>query len=944
MAEEATQLPSIDFDGLSRFASQRRWREDSRSRDSRELNLQKFPFSSSSDPLERLKVQGIRIGSAETTPVVSAEASVEERKSRLKRGSEIYRLRREQEEAYRYKAASLRDLEVQGALVAEEHQIYEIIQRVAGRIAQAQKRTASQEQLANLFAADQFDYYMTKREEINASSIKLGRCVFLESGLLVLLHQYLQEVKGYGLSEDHLAFILTHEISHSDPQSARKYLKEEYCDVQGLILGAQAGYNPLAALDVEDFFIWLEEEIKPYKEARLQEEKERTDEKDKIKIPPIKIGTHPNPQNRRLVLINVLKDPERFLPNQDKKFTPVDVGIVEDLASQMREWQGVCQARLLPQSWEEVTARIREVKTLGELLDVLMGSQLLKRAEYARAVADDQVFADKMTLIQAVALEARKHIEGNVVFSWRSSDARDRELEEDLQSIILARGFEGYSRADIVIGGLASNISFPSITPLDSAKPIKDEIKGELADLRPVVLVSAGIVSISSAERQAKEAAAEQKGIELTEKLSKLYQYITRDDIKIDIARLLAGDFTQDLTLQAMLEDLGITDFHHYLAFLADNFRDLQPNSRIAPLMGERLQALYPNGDILSCPVSQLNREQIRTLLEETKYARLASAAERGMKQLWGTSNPYAQEELFYLDNELQKEVDDKLRELAEGMSTVSQEQQLIFELLRQCIFGIDPEGKKFDLEKQIAFSTVTQGGMARAHRQILETYQTAGIPKSLADLRVAPAKGGSFLSSFVCSEGGDYRTDTPRNIRTGWLPADSTGRRLGINFDFVRLFYGLGDFQQQEGPTWSRAAEYIPRLRPLDIAGLRKYTAAKAGIVPVYGDSTIKFAREEELKAGISSELPQAEFKFLQEVAEVTNYQSTELGALMACRSAGVEERGEYFIQGLEAGKFDLETISKLIEERIYFYESGVITAQEIEELRDLYQLGCIY
>jgi len=131
----------------------------------------------------------------------------------------------------------LRSLEVQEALVDPSHPFYAVLERVGENISQAERKIIERNGLSRTTLTEEYDFHLTRRENINAFTYPKVKSVYFESGLLVLMDHFLKNVKGYGLAEDHLALVLAHEISHSDAEAETGYLNEEYCDIQGMILG-----------------------------------------------------------------------------------------------------------------------------------------------------------------------------------------------------------------------------------------------------------------------------------------------------------------------------------------------------------------------------------------------------------------------------------------------------------------------------------------------------------------------------------------------------------------------------------------------------------------------------------------------------------------------------------------------------------------------------------
>lgn len=257
---QQNDLPPIDWQRLDRLASRLRWHEKKRS------DIQISPTQ------------------IEWTPssLTSREAYQEAR-----RQADCYYERQMMENGRRLGTIAVCDLESQKALLSPEHEMYKVMERVRKRLGQAEKRLRERGDLIREEGAEQYQVYVTLRDKINAWTFQHGRMVVIEAGLISMLDKYLREVKHLsGISEDHIAGLLAHELSHTDKEARQRYMNEEYCDTQGVILSAEAGYNPRAMIDIEDFLIYLE------KGEKLRGDVEK-DEKKHAFFP-----THPPSQNR----------------------------------------------------------------------------------------------------------------------------------------------------------------------------------------------------------------------------------------------------------------------------------------------------------------------------------------------------------------------------------------------------------------------------------------------------------------------------------------------------------------------------------------------------------------------------------------------------------------------------------------------------------------------
>lgn len=904
------KLKPIDYKGAGRLGGRLQWKEDPRAKTERK----DYPFSKDPDPGARIEAQGITLVSK-----VESEADDEQSRSQ----NEMYLKfdqaksknaeRQAEKRSIRATDINLRDLEVQGALLGSEHKIFSILERVGAKITEAEKRLSTTGGLSRTTTTEKYSFYVSKRENINAYTYPLTKTVFFESGVLTLLDDYLKNSKGYGLAEDHIALLLAHEVSHSDPEAETGYLNEEYCDVQGMILGAESGYNPAAAVDVEDFLIWLDEGSKKYKDG----EGEKEEEKQNAYIP-----SHPSPQNRRSVLINVLKDNTRVLPNQTKQYSFVEGGVIDDIGGQMSEWQTTSEQRVLPVSRDETKKQIEESGNLSELLDSLMGYHLQEKAEFTREIVNDKKFVDKVTLYQAVAAEIRAKFGDRAYFKIHGKDG----ILGDITRLTFGDRWggesEAYETSDVVIGGLSKQLEGTSDQVAVSTK-IKEAIAECLNDLSQV---SAEVHVRSEAEWDAteeekdlKERKAKMDGYFMTRKVERLFEYVVKRDGELDVARLLSGDFTEDETLSTLLNNLEINNFDNYLSRIRINFQNLDPNDRVKAIMSERTANLFIDSTVLAEHRDRVNREQVSVLLEQTLPYRMARFAERAVAE--DQTDRYPQR--IQMTDELKEIVKDKLRNYSREFSDTPQEQEMFYQMM-SIITG---DKLSTDIEEQIASSTILSG--ESYSKKIEERFKAPGLAEVIKRLRISPVMGGDFLKSYMKSV--DRYDD-----RTGCGRLESSAKYLGRRFDFIRIYYGECEFEESRSTDYSRGKTSF-RIKNNDALGNLELVARRKNEIPVFGNNIEEFSIEESFDI-VGKEIGEGEkgFEMLKQAAKASEYEKRYLDELVSFQGVTVEEKTKYLMSSLENGEFTLERLCDVLE-----MEKRSVRSESIDKEKEKYKVA---
>jgi len=173
-----------------------------------------------------------------------------------------------------------------------------------------------------------YQLIISDSNDVNASYVVDSDYVFVSKGLLDELDRYLKQEGKAGVSRDHIAFILAHELQHSvqrfdsfgqswSEKTGDSRKKEYDADTESIFLSDLVGYNPNAALDVMEFFIYAENN------ATLKERMGRV------------FGTHPQSVDRRNRLESIIQDKNVLFLNTGKKFQTIPLTYEDHLISRL---------------------------------------------------------------------------------------------------------------------------------------------------------------------------------------------------------------------------------------------------------------------------------------------------------------------------------------------------------------------------------------------------------------------------------------------------------------------------------------------------------------------------------------------------------------------------------------------------------------------------------
>lgn len=860
----------------------------------------------------RLRAQGINI--SESPPKRRVSSKDEESKSfeeRLEQGKREHAERESMQSGTKFAEIHRRDIDAEGAMVDPSSSFYQVAQGVVDKISAVVMQDSGGRD------TEPFNLTVTRTDAVNAYTVRNGRSVFFESGIIVLFNRYLQEQKGYGISEDHLAAIHGHEIAHSHKEAQTRFLSEEYCDTYGLQIAARAGYNPSASIDLMEFLIWLEES-----------EKQRGKEEGGDQQGPNIRLSHPNPKNRRTVLINSLHNSDTVMPNQAKPYTPIAQEHVKGVEDEMIKWQKSVHERVLPASKKQVADGIKKAATLSQLAEAMIGHQMHRKALIVKELATRQKFIEKTTLAQAFyAVVSRSH---SVSADYDHKSSAGSSYQKALFSAApwddKSKVNFPYKRKDIVIGGMSAKSGD------EPPASVKKEVDGCLIEMEKD-LGGASIGVRVTAERtntyengkklpddeyksrlERAESEAERKTKEMSAKVDAVYKKIINLNSDFNLAAVLAGDLSSlPADLQTDLKSFGIKNFDFYLESLTRSFRDLGCTEEEKSLQDSALAGLYPDGETIKKRNARMSVGEVKKLLDETQKYRIASIVES-----IGNSTPIAGYAELINDAELRPCLEEKVGELAAELSEVPQERELLKKLILNLLFKGKEEDRDLLVKELIASTEVVTSDSGFVS---LKPYSTKGLSEALAKLRLAPACGNGAISSVVRDE---MRADY---VGTG------TVERFLINvsrcLDQVRVYYHEASFER------SGYRDVSLRFPPMDLEKSASLQERRLTTVPVFWNEQIKDLLQESDKKVVRPQEggdPYERWNKLKQVAKSARYGDEYLRDLIFFKGIRPESVADYLLELVFKGETTLGHIFEVFEKSAPY---------GIESMPDYYNLG---
>lgn len=709
-------------------------------------------LSEKTSPQERLGDYGLSLKSPEVT---TGYAPVLEKCHQLETADSRFQERTKVQEEQKSLEIITHDLNIQEAILDRDHPFYATLQAIALRISRAESDFLKKDKLFRQFFTKDYTFLITKRDRLNVFTFPTQKTTIIEGSFLILFDKFLKEVKGRsGLAQDHIAGLLAHESTHAGSKAQKGgLLKEEYCDIQALELMSQAGYNPMAMLDLEDYLVWLEEQ------PQLGEVGQ-----DKEELANSFILSHPNPLNRRVIIINALEDKNRAIANLDQPFLYLPSEHLLDLSKKTSDWIETNQSRIAFLSGKEIIQALESAANLNDFFEVFLSSHHYQLARLTKELADNSRLVGNLTLMQAIftELKARNLLPPDFYYHLPSFKRYEQIFQYRPGQHF---GSFHYQKNDLFIGNLAKNLFPLEEETQDQQEKVMSksiETQDDLTnDINSVEL------DISARNTTAARNISEEQ-LKRFEKIKSLFSYLLKEKPQITPEKLLTGDFSEDSKLSQFLKDLGIDNFHHYLSTLQNNLSQDGFNNSLKSLFSQRLQAVNYNDQLtplLEIPPEKLTKDQVLKLIEETKYYLAASVI-----------NSLEVDRVSYPDETTKQGFASKLSQLTQKLSSVPEEQKLLYSLIADEIFGKDDPYKTEYWAELFSASMVYDENEKR-----LKEFSSPGLSKEMELLRINPLFGCQMLQEVIKIE--------DSSSFGGFL------KKLAGKFDFIKCYYHQGKF-----------------------------------------------------------------------------------------------------------------------------------------------------
>lgn len=230
-------------------------------------------------------------------------------------------------------------------------------------------------------------------DSLKAFTIQDKKTIVLSAGLLRDLEDFLVS-KDKQITEDHIALILGHEMSHWDPEASKPHIGERYCDVKGLEMVNKAGYNVDAAVEALEFLDAHEEQAK---QGYNQPEEGQTTISSAE-------ASHPTSENRRILIQSLANDPNAYLEGRYAKPTPFDNEVYGDFKKRADEWLQIARDREMIASEEDIQREFGRAQSLSQNIETFLSADEYYHARMSREFAQTQEFSN-LVLAMAVFAE-----------------------------------------------------------------------------------------------------------------------------------------------------------------------------------------------------------------------------------------------------------------------------------------------------------------------------------------------------------------------------------------------------------------------------------------------------------------------------------------------------------------------------------------------------------
>ncbi len=284
---------------------------------------------------------------------------------------------RSNKKALRDREIVIKEMEETGELLGRDHEFYRTIDSICHRL----KPAASP------------DVNISLSDSGKAFTLQDKKTIVLSAGLLKGLETYLQ-TKGQVLTEDHLALIIGHEMSHWDEEAKNPHISERYCDTQGLMLCNKAGFNIDSAVEALEFLEFAEEAAK--RDSGLGGEDSTTVNMGEL--------THPTSEDRRILVQSIANDPNAFLEGRYARATQLKPEVYGDFKQRADQWLETARRREMIASEGDIEREFQEARSLSQVLETFISSDEYFHANMSREFSQTHEY-ENLTLAMAVYSE-----------------------------------------------------------------------------------------------------------------------------------------------------------------------------------------------------------------------------------------------------------------------------------------------------------------------------------------------------------------------------------------------------------------------------------------------------------------------------------------------------------------------------------------------------------
>lgn len=271
-------------------------------------------------------------------------------------------------------ARNVEQMRQTGELLESDHPMYEAVADIVRRLGHSQE----------------INLYLSLNDALEAYTVKDGKTLVFSAGLFADFEKYLQ-ARGKHLTQDHLALIVAHELSHWDSGAQTMHLAENYCDTNGFFMADKAGYNSECLAEALEFLESIErQEDERYHDGNTVDNKTHTY--------PI---THPSSESRRILAQTIVNDPDIHLTGRLARPTDFASQVLDGFKARGEQWTAKARVRRMIASTGDVEAQINDAQTVSQLFEAFGSSDDFHHARLVREFAKKKGF-ENILLAMAV--------------------------------------------------------------------------------------------------------------------------------------------------------------------------------------------------------------------------------------------------------------------------------------------------------------------------------------------------------------------------------------------------------------------------------------------------------------------------------------------------------------------------------------------------------------